>query len=150
VKAIINLFSRLSKPLCFIGMLWISMVTYAEDEAKKQISDIHLTDKEAEQQETNSNETTENESVTEESANQSQDTDEIENDNVKEKKESKSKQPLSEVEQMKIKIEQLQSSLNNDSQENATLRQHMDVLLKKLEENQRTIKEFDSEQTESN
>ena len=104
--------------------------------------------KEAEQQESNSNETTENESIAEESANQLQDTDEIENDNGKVKKESKSQQPLSEVEQMKIKIEQLQSSLNNDSQENATLRQHMDILLKKLEENQRLINELEQKPAE--
>jgi len=124
------------------------MVTYAEDDTKKQISDIHLTEKEAEQQKTDSNEMSENESIAKESANQSQDTDKIENDNRKEKKESKSQQPLSKIEQMKIKIEQLQSSLNNDSQENATLRQHMDILLKKLEENQRLINELEQKPAE--
>ena len=51
---------------------------------------------------------------------------------------------------IKRQLQELETSLYSSSQENAALRQHIDVLIKKIEENQRTIKEFDSEQTESN
>ena len=51
---------------------------------------------------------------------------------------------------IKRQLQELETNLYSNSQENAALRQHIDLLIKKIEENQRALKEFDSQQTESN
>jgi len=54
-------------------------------------------------------------------------------------------QAISPEEKIKLQLEELEAKLENSATDNAALQQHMDELLKKIEENQRLINEFEQQ-----
>ncbi len=50
---------------------------------------------------------------------------------------------ISDVDNVKTKLQELEANLDENNTENEALRQHMEVLLKKVQENQNTLEKFE-------